>query len=590
VVRIQHGRTPGTDRTPWSVFLIAAATFLAGAALRLDQLRSQVLIQDEWHAVNKIVAEDLRGILLSFGTLDHSIPLTFAYWVVAETMGLSELLMRLPMLVCGLALLIVLPAMVWRPLGVPVALVFGALLATSPLLIVYSRMARPYMMALVLVYVAHWAFHRWWAGGHGRRAGLAYAVCAMSATWLLPVLGPVAFSPLLWAGGRLLHMTPGERARAFRRWLALAVVSGLPTLLVIVPPLVGDPGLLIRSGHHLPGWQTLVGVSYVWLGTPSFAVVLLCMAAATTGAGVVWRRWRAVSTTMGLGLLLMVVLILVARPVFVKYSLPFGRYLLPGLPLLLLCLAAGVVQWGRAVAGTLRGPSWTRRAAAVAPACVLLAWLLASSTLWAPLERPTQYALHAAFHIVPQPAFDMVGIVQAQLPLSPLWGRLELSRWGPLNIAVAPWQFESLAFDAPRWQRASRQRIIPGFVTELCAPSRPGEVPVSPRFRFRNAVSLADPADLAAKAIDVVVYLHPHGLRWEGLGYAFGYELAHCEVMLRLRLGPPIYEDPHLIAFGLSRRGREALGPDIGSRLDLHPAGSASQRRVAVNHWGSVRR
>jgi hypothetical protein len=553
-----------TGRALRSVGLIGAFTFLVGAALRLDQLRSQVLIQDEWHAVNKIAAGDLRGTLLSFGTLDHSIPLTLAYWAVAQTVGLSEWLMRLPMLACGLGLVIVLPAMVWRPLGTPTALLFGALLAICPLLVVYSRTARPYMPALLLVYVAHWAFQRWWGGDGARRAGLAYGVCAVAVTWLLPVMGPLAFAPLLWAAGRLLRMAPAERPRARRRWLGLALGTGLPALALLLPPLVMDPGLAIRSGHHLPNAQTFVGVAYVWLGTPSPAVVLLGMTAAVTGAGVVWRAWRPVAATMGVGLLLMVALIVVARPVFVTYALPLGRYLLPGLPLLLLCIAAGVVRWGRAAAWWLPGPSWARRLAALAPSAVLLAALLASSSLWPMLARPNQYALHGAFHLVPQPGFDMVGIIQAQLPVSPLWARL--GRWPEtsLNIAVAPWQFESLAFDGPRWQRASRQRIVPGFVTELCAPLRPGEVPASPRFRFRNAVSLADPADLAAKAIDVVVYQRPYHVRWERLDYAFGYELAHCEVMLRLRFGAPVYEDPHLMAFGLSRRGREVLGP--GSR------------------------
>jgi hypothetical protein len=546
------------------VLVVGAIAFLVGAALRLDQLGSQVLIQDEWHAVNKIAAGDLRGTLLSFGTLDHSIPLTLAYWGVAETVGLSEWLMRLPMLACGLAFLIVLPAMVWRRLGAPTALVFGALLAICPLLVVYSRTARPYMPALLLVYVAHWAFHRWWAGDRAPRAGVAYAVCAVSATWLLPVMGPLAFSPLLWAVPRLLRMGPVERARAGRRWFGLALGTGLPALALLLPPLVMDPGMAIRSGHHVPHWQTFAGVPYVWLGTPSSAVVLLCMAAAVTGAGVVWRAWRPFAATMGVGLLLMVALIFVARPVFVTYALPLARYVLPGLPLLLLCVAAGVVRWGRAAGRWLPGPAWAKWMAAVAPSGVLLAGLLASSTVWPMLARPNHYALHGAFHMVPQPGFDMVGVIQAQLPVSPLWARL--GRWPEtsLNVAVAPWRFESLTFDGPRWQRASRQRILPGFVTELCAPLRPGEVPVSPLFRFANAVSLADPATLAAKAIDVVVYQRPYHVRWESLDYAFGYDLAHCEVMLRLRFGAPVYEDAHLMAFALSRRGREALEREPG--------------------------
>jgi hypothetical protein len=554
-------RAAARGRAFWWACLAAAIVVLVGAALRLDQLRSQVLIQDEWHAVNKIAAGDFRGTWLSFGTLDHSIPLALAYWGLAQTVGLDEWLMRLPMLACGIALIVVLPAMVWRPLGAPTALVFGALLALCPLLVVYSRTARPYMPALLLVYVAHWAFHRWWGGDGAGCAGLAYGVCAVAVTWLLPVMGPLAFSPLLWAAPRLWRMPAPERARAAGRWLLLALGSGIPALALLLPPLVMDPGIAIRSGHHVPSWQSFVGVAYVWLGTPSPAVVLACLAAALGGAGVVWRAWRPTAATMGVGLVLMAALIFVARPVFVLYALALGRYLLPGLPLLLLCIAAGVVRWGHAAARWLPGPAWARPAAAVTPAGLVLGGLIASSTLWPMLARPNQYSLHGAFHLVPQPGFDMVGMIQAQLPVSPLWARLARLPETSLTIAVAPWQFESLTFDAPRWQRASRQRIVPGFVTEVCAPLRAGEVPASPRFRFENAVSLADPSGLAAKAIDVVVYHRPYHVRWENQDYAFGYELAHCEVMLRLRFGAPLYEDAHLMAFGLSPRGREALRP-----------------------------
>ena len=54
---------------------IGAAAFF----LRAQQLGRQVIIDDEWHAIHKLLASGYGGILTSFGQVDHSIPLTLFY-------------------------------------------------------------------------------------------------------------------------------------------------------------------------------------------------------------------------------------------------------------------------------------------------------------------------------------------------------------------------------------------------------------------------------------------------------------------------------------------------------------------------------
>ena len=82
---------------------------LAGAALRLYQIRDQVLVDDEWHALHALLAGGPLDVLLSFGASDHSIPLTLYDVLLERTVGLSELGMRLPSLVAGIAALVVDP-------------------------------------------------------------------------------------------------------------------------------------------------------------------------------------------------------------------------------------------------------------------------------------------------------------------------------------------------------------------------------------------------------------------------------------------------------------------------------------------------
>src|SRR5262245_17782232 len=87
----------------WSVFTtwlyrdwVLVAAILVGAALRLYQLGEQIIADDEWHALHAV--RDLRfgAIAAYFGAADISIPMALFYSAVANTFGLSEMMMRAP--------------------------------------------------------------------------------------------------------------------------------------------------------------------------------------------------------------------------------------------------------------------------------------------------------------------------------------------------------------------------------------------------------------------------------------------------------------------------------------------------------------
>ena len=82
---------------------IALATLLA-AWLRLHGLDIQVVQDDEWHAIHKLMTSSYADIARSFGFADHSIPLTLFYKALAETVGLDEFDMRIVQALCGIAL------------------------------------------------------------------------------------------------------------------------------------------------------------------------------------------------------------------------------------------------------------------------------------------------------------------------------------------------------------------------------------------------------------------------------------------------------------------------------------------------------
>jgi hypothetical protein len=535
---------------PWLMVAVVAA----GAWVRLDQFTTQVLIDDEWHAVHQVLAHGPLEMLRDFGYADYSIPLGILDWFEARLFGLSETAMRWPMLLCGLALLALFPLYVAPRLSRATALVFAALLAMSPLLVVYSRIARPYGITLLLGWGAHAAYQRFHHRGRfAATAGVAYAIAASLAIWLHPIAAPFVLAPLLW--GLYAHVADSQRTwrEPMRRWLVIASGTAIVAAVLVLPPLLAHPqSLTAKALADRPTLATIEGVWFAWLGTPSLAAVILCIAFAGVGARSVWRQ-LPVARTGVLGLALTFAAVLATGPMYVYNPLTLARYLLPFLPLLLLATAEGAVLIARRVAVPRTRIRMALAAGTALLPCVALAW---QSPLLAMLRHPNTQTLQAMFHFDFRPAANPYLPRVAATPLSPYWATLARNPPGSLRIAAAPFYFESYNWDAPRWERLSRQTVLPGYLTGLCVERRPGEVPDTPRFRFRNAVHLGNPAELVEKRIDYVVWQKPYVLTGAGREEAIGTDTARCETVLRARLGRPVYEDSLIIVFAAAAQDR----------------------------------
>src|SRR5439155_5204411 len=137
-------------------------------------------------------------------------------------------------------------------------------------------------------------------------------------------------------------------------------------------------------GIDAPNLQTLIGVWYAWLGTPSTPVVVLCALLAAYGAREVWRALPEARTGL-LGVVLTVLAIVVSRPMFSFHPISSARYLLPFMALLLLAIAAGAIKVAQRIDGAATGwRSLVAYAIALLP-CIALA---AQSPLWPLLRHP----------------------------------------------------------------------------------------------------------------------------------------------------------------------------------------------------------
>jgi hypothetical protein len=247
-----------------------------------------------------------------------------------------------------------------------------------------------------------------------------------------------------------------------------------------------------------------------------------------------------------LGILLTLLALVVTRPMWSFMPLAVARYLLPFLPLLLLAVAVGTVRIARGIA-TPASPA--RRVGGVAVALLPCVALASHSPLPEMLRRPNAQILHLAHHFDFRPEHNPALPHLDAIPLSPFWARLAAQQPRGARIAVAPFYFESYDWDAPRWERISGRSVVPGYLTGLCMDQRWGEVPPDPRYRFRNAVHLAEGAQLAQRGIDYVVWQKPYMRIRNGEPLAIGGDTAWCERMLFTTFGTPAYEDDVLIAF-----------------------------------------
>jgi Dolichyl-phosphate-mannose-protein mannosyltransferase len=524
---------------------IALITLLA-FFYRGYQLIDQVLVDDEWHAAHQVMMSTPTQIASSFGLADYSIPLTLYYKAIALTMGLSELSMRAPLFIAGLLLVACGVGFTWMRLGAHTALTFGALLATSPLLYTYARIARPYGLTVALVPLAIWLYLKWWHT-HNARAGIAYVFIAVLATWLHLIVAPMVFAPQVFALWKMWR-----KSENISRWLLLASATAVALVVVVGPPFFMNPNALAeKASTDLPTLATLWGAAHQWLGLGSRVILVVMLGLAVAGAPRVWRACGAFAQVYALGLFFTCAAIALMRPAWVHQPLTFARYLLPILPVLLLFCAAGIVRCA-AFAVSKKAQSFSTVALTVS----LIAATIVTTPMQEILRASQQYASHSWFHFDVRRHINPIRDHMSVIPISPLWQSLTPEKIGKVIIAAAPWSLFSFDAEQPIWQGIARQKLIPASGEGLCTQWEGGHPQPGKGLRLRNFVFLANDDDLRAKQVDLVVLRKPiyNPRRMPGVPMP---ELSACAKNLTMRFGPPILEDAVIQVFDLRPRFSE---------------------------------
>ncbi len=541
--------------------LLFALALAAGAAIRLDQLGAQVLADDEWHALRALHFHGYRWIFTNLGVSDHSIPLTLAYRALADTVGLSEWGMRLPVVVAGIAVVAAGPLLARRFVGAPTAVAFAWLLAIAPVLVYFSRYARPYSIALLCAVVAPLAARRFWASG-GRGAWLGLLAAGVLGPWFHLTVLPAVLAPLGVLGILALAKRGPPRGRAL---LVLAACVALGLAALLGPPLLSNPeGLGGKSGRGAVSAETWLPALRLFGGTAQLAALVALGIAALVGAVLLARRDALTAALVGASVVAQAAGLAVANPYALEYPMPLVRYALPILPWVLLAVACTLGRLDRIAA---------RRGT---PAGVVTLVAVGALVTVGPLPsihfRPNAFTNHNLYqHQYDDEARASYGdYLRRGKPWPEFYAELEALPPGSVTIVEAPWYYPWIRVFFNLAQERHRQHVLIGFVGRPAEPIAGDELPLEdPRYAFRNFVDVRDVDGLIARGVDFVV-LHRR-LKGE---MRTSQDLARIQPArtrideYRARFGAPHFEDADVVVFDLTAARRDPGAPSDAPELE----------------------
>ena len=535
----------------WPWLALATLAFFAGVALRVYQLRSQTLIDDEWHAVRMLIGSDAATIATHFGFADYCIPLTLYYRWLYDLGMLSEWQMHLPLLAAGIALLVFAPLLLREKIAVPVLAVWVALLAISPVLVYLSRTARPYALVCLCAFVAIVAFDRWRQRNGSWPWAFAYVIATIAAAWLHLLSVVFTLWPFVWFGIPALRdawrretRATGTRDIVRMVGLALATVAGLA--IVLAPPILGDwRAMAAKAGSGTVTGETLYRSVLMMFGISS---PWLCAVLAILFALGIWRWWqreRGFTLYIVSMMLVGIAVIALSRPAWVQHQQTFVRYVLPILPFVLLFVAEGLVV----VLEQLR-----IEAVVVAAAVLAVIGLAMAGPFPGYYRYPNQFMGHELYQFDYDAAENPYATRVELGPVPSFYRDLATRPPGSITLIEAPARLISHFVPDPWYQAIHRQNVKFALLAPVCGSGEADEFPyVAPGTRFRRVGKVSDLMTGATWGGDyLVLRMHP----WSeppGIDTPWP-DMAECVAKVGAKLGEPVYRDDRITVFALAAR------------------------------------
>ena len=300
---------------------------------------------DEWHAISVAINSSFKYILTHFNHDDNNcIPLTLYYKLLLETVGLNELGLHSLQLLSGILSLILFPLIIRSVFNGKVAIIFAWLLAISPLLVFYSRYARPYMIVVFLSFISIFSFY-FWIQKKKIFYVIAYVILAVLASYFnlaasAFVAGPVIYICTLRMLGRrfLLQQKRVELPKmAYLILVAICLIAGIS--IWFLPSISSLQSITSTAGEGSFELNMVIGSINLFSGCSSYWFSLVLTVLVLYGSYNLFQKNRFLFGYLVAIFFLQILFIVVVNPRRVQEPAVFTRYFIVCLPLWILLIS-----------------------------------------------------------------------------------------------------------------------------------------------------------------------------------------------------------------------------------------------------------
>jgi len=526
---------------------ILIVAVIIGIIPRTYHLSGQILSGDEWHAIHNALYNDYRTIISSLGVGSLSIPDSVYYKVMMDTVGLSEMEIRLPPLIFGVLTIIILPLLV-RPLwGRFTSNLFAYLLALSPMLILYSRYSRPYSAMVLFGFASVTLFHHWWYF-RSRKAFFFYVILSSLCAYYMIISIPFIVSPFLYFLV-VSHIGKTENRRdSLERIFRIGIATFLSLILLLGFPLYTSFHNLTRLAADQSSAitiETILSSLSIFTGKDSLLVTICLVFCILAGFFRNYRNSNYYFVYLLFLSAIQIVFIISIRPVAGHGPHIFARYILLILPVLLLMAAAGV----KSLFAFLNGFNWDWLRPWIA---AVLCFLLFCNGPIPSMRFQPNNAMELSLFSYMLFGRDYRYCLKYLKRIPDFYKQLGIHPPGSLNIVEVP--FHINGYHIPFYQIIHRQNFKYGFINGLCSGNREGEIPIDRTdVHFSNFVFLKNfnlLRDYGAHYVifhkyleDEVVYTPEHKHQ----------DVFGCIEQYQREFGSPVFEDRDIEVFLINK-------------------------------------
>lgn len=507
------------------------------------------------HTVSNALRRPLGWILTHYVSADNCIPLTAFYRAQMDMgIGFSEMTFRLPILILGIAFLIIAPLALKDKIGKRPAIFLSWMIALAPLLVFYSRMVRPYAVTLLLSFAAVMCFFIW-LSKRTLSAGIAYAILSALSIYFHLTTAPFVLAPLAF----FLIESIIRKDRDNRRYSAFLVISMLTvglTILILSPAL---PSLITfvteKSMRSSIGLYTAKGFFHLFAGTSHPILAIAFWSLCIRGfVGLALKKSRFALYCLFLAVI-QITAIFTVSPQGVFAPIVFGRYALMILPFVFSWFALGLAE-----------PWWKnqKKKGGLVQTCTAVIFILAlffTGPLSSPRYFDSSFAHHTRYF-----EFYAAPIALPDGDIPDFYEKLKEMPSGAL--IEYPWTWIWLRSSVfPAYQNIHRREVIVSGVNFLTADER---------VRFRNHIPMSPESFLSSRARFLIVHqdlIEEEERLYSGIKYLKDFDIKRVgdqmrrsgEVMsvrLQKLWGPPMYRDRFIRVWDLEEaRNRQKKQP-----------------------------